>query len=167
MRGAQRWRDVRIWGDAGPLWFHASRAEHPCVSRHAGDLSCVFPSLFCRPSSSLRPIQSLTSGKGRSSRPVDRGALILRVACRKSCRNLERGERFNMATPDEIRENELGNKAKILGCCLRRSPSTDVWAADYGCLLVYETPDCSGEFRRFENLDQVEEFLVKREQSGT
>jgi predicted ATP-dependent serine protease len=36
-----------------------------------------------------------------------------------------------------------------------------------GCLLVNETPDCSGEFRRFENLDQVEEFLVKREQSGT
>ena len=72
-----------------------------------------------------------------------------------------------MATPDEIRENELGNKAKILGCCLRRSPSTDVWAADYGCLLVYETPDCSGEFHRFENLDQVEDFLVKREQSGT
>ena len=51
-----------------------------------------------------------------------------------------------MATPDEIRESELGNKAKILGCCLRRSPSTDVWAADYGCLLVYETPDCSGNF---------------------
>jgi hypothetical protein len=70
-----------------------------------------------------------------------------------------------MATPDEIRENDLGNKAKILGCCLGRSPSTDVWAADYGCLLVYETPDCSGEFRRFENLDQVEEFLVMREQS--
>ena len=77
--------------------------------------------------------------------PVDRGALILRVACRKSCRNRERGERFNMATADEIRENELGNKAKILGCCLQRSPSTDVWAADYGYLLVYETPDCSGE----------------------
>ena len=77
------------------------------------------------------------------------------------------GEDFNMATPDEIRESELGNKAKILGCCLRRSPSTDVWAADYGCLLVYETPDCSGTFRRFENLDQVEDFLVKREQSGT
>jgi hypothetical protein len=50
---------------------------------------------------------------------------------------------------------------------MRRSPSTDVWAADYGCLLVYETPDCSGEFRRFENLDQVEDFLLKREQSGT
>ena len=74
--------------------------------------------------------------------------------------------RFTMATPDEIRESELGNKAKILGCCLRRSPSTDVWSADYGCLLVYETPDCSGEFHRFENLDQVEDFLVKREQSG-
>ena len=44
-----------------------------------------------------------------------------------------------MATPDEIRESELGNKAKSLGCCLRRSPSTDVWAADYGCFLVYET----------------------------
>jgi hypothetical protein len=109
----------------------------------------------------------LTIGKGRSSRPVDRDALILRLACRKSCRNLEWGERFNMATPDEIKESELGNKAKILGCCMRRSPSTDVWAADYGCLLVYETPDCSGEFRRFENLDQVEDFLVKREQSGT
>ena len=70
-----------------------------------------------------------------------------------------------MATPDEIRESELG-KAKVLGCCLR-SPSTDVWAADYGCLLVYERPDCSGEFQCFETLDQVEEFLVKREQSGT
>ena len=44
-----------------------------------------------------------------------------------------------MATHDEIKESELGNKAKILGCCLRRSPSTDVWSADYGCLLVYET----------------------------
>ena len=33
--------------------------------------------------------------------------------------------------------------------------------------LVYETPDCSGEFRRFENLDQVEDFLLKKEQSGT
>ena len=51
-----------------------------------------------------------------------------------------------MPTPDEIRESELGDKAKILGCSLRRSPSTDVWSADYGCLLVYETPDCSGEF---------------------
>ena len=49
-----------------------------------------------------------------------------------------------MATPDEIREGELGNKAKVLGCCLRRSSSTDVWTADYGCLLVYKTPDCSG-----------------------
>ena len=63
-------------------------------------------------------------------------------------------------------QREMGNKAKILGCCLRRSPSTDVWSADYGCLLVYETPDCSGEFHRFENLDQVKDFLVKREQSG-
>ena len=71
-----------------------------------------------------------------------------------------------MATPDEIKERELGNKAKILGCCLRRSSSTDV-SADYGCLLVYETPDCSGDFHRFENLDQVEDFLVKRERSGT
>ena len=71
-----------------------------------------------------------------------------------------------MATPDEIKESELANKATILGCCLRRSPSTDVWAADYGCLLVYETPDCSGEFHRFENLDQVEDFLVKRERSA-
>ena len=53
-----------------------------------------------------------------------------------------------MATSDEIKESELGNKVKILGFCLRRSPSTDVWAADYGCLLVYETPDCSGEFHR-------------------
>ncbi len=70
-----------------------------------------------------------------------------------------------MATPDEIREGELGNKAKVLGCCLRRSSSTDVWTADYGCLLVYETPDCTGESRRFENLDQVEDFLVKKEQT--
>jgi hypothetical protein len=72
-----------------------------------------------------------------------------------------------MAIPDEVRESELGHKAKILGCCLRRSPATDVWAADYGYLLVYERPDCSGEFRRFENLDQVEDFLVQREKSGT
>ena len=125
MRGAQRWRDVRIWGDAGPLWFHASRAEHPCVSRHAGDLSCVFPSLFCRPSSSLRPIQSLTSGKGRSSRPVDRGALILRVACRKSCRNLERGERFNMATPTRSERMSWAIKQRSLAVvCEDRHPLT-------------------------------------------
>ena len=71
-----------------------------------------------------------------------------------------------MATPDEIRESELGNKAKSLGCCLRRSLATDVWAADYGCFLVYETLDCSRKSRRFENLDQVEDFLVKREQTG-
>jgi hypothetical protein len=43
---------------------------------------------------------------------------------------------LNMSTPDEIRESELGDKAKILGCSLRRSSSTDVWAADYGWLLV-------------------------------
>ena len=28
-----------------------------------------------------------------------------------------------MAIANEIRENELRNKAKILGCCLQRSPS--------------------------------------------
>ena len=50
-----------------------------------------------------------------------------------------------MATPNEIRESELGKKARSLGCCMRRSPSNDVWAADYGCFLVYETLDCSGE----------------------
>ena len=44
-------------------------------------------------------IQSLISGKGRSSRPIDRGALIWRVACRKSCRNLKRGERFDIGNP--------------------------------------------------------------------
>jgi hypothetical protein len=71
-----------------------------------------------------------------------------------------------MATPDEIRESELGNKAKSIGYCLRRSPATDVWAADYGCFLVYETLVCSGESRRFQNLDQVEDFLVKMEQTG-
>jgi hypothetical protein len=69
-----------------------------------------------------------------------------------------------MATPDEIKESELGNKARSLAVvCEDRHPL--VWAADYGCLLVYETPDCSGEFHRFENLDQVENFLVKREES--
>ena len=52
-------------------------------------------------------------------------------------------------------------------CAAANCSSTDVWAADYGCLLVYEGPDCSGEFRRFENLDQVEDFLVQREKSGT
>jgi hypothetical protein len=71
-----------------------------------------------------------------------------------------------MAAPDEIRESELGNKAKSLGCFLRRSPSTDVWAADYGCFLVYEMLDCSGESHRFENLDEVEDFLVKGEKPG-
>jgi hypothetical protein len=66
-----------------------------------------------------------------------------------------------MATPDEIRESELGNKVKSLGCFPRRSPSND-----YGCFLVYETLHCSGELRRFQNLDQVEDFLAKREQAG-
>jgi hypothetical protein len=47
---------------------------------------------------------------------------FLRVACMKSCGNLEWGGRSDMATPDEIRESELSNKAEILGCCLRRSP---------------------------------------------
>ena len=71
-----------------------------------------------------------------------------------------------MATPYEIRESELSNKAEILGCCEDRHPVT-CGPPDYGCFLVYETPDCSGEFRRFENLDQVEDFLLKKEQSGT
>jgi len=71
-----------------------------------------------------------------------------------------------MATPDEIKESELGKKAKSLGCCMRRSPSTDVWAADYGCFLVYETLDCSGELRVFQNLDQVEEFLATKQKAG-
>ena len=39
-----------------------------------------------------------------------------------------------------------------------------MWVADYGCFLVYETPDGSGEFHRFENRDQVENFLEKREE---
>ena len=56
----------------------------PCVSRHAGDLLAFFLLCFVAHLSSLRPIQSLTSGKGRPARPVYRGALILRVACRKS-----------------------------------------------------------------------------------
>ena len=79
---------------------------------------------------------------------------------------IDRDEKQIGPAPAEpkIREGELGNKAKVLGCCLRRS-SSDVWTADYGCLLVYETPDCSGESRRFENLDQVEDFLVKKEQT--
>jgi len=71
-----------------------------------------------------------------------------------------------MATPDEIKESELGKKATSLGCCMRRSPSTDVWAADYGCFLVYETLDCSGELRVFQNLDQVEEFLATKQKAG-
>jgi hypothetical protein len=87
--GVQRWQDGRIWGDAVNLWFSASRARQPSVSRHAGVLFCAFPSLFCRPSGILRPILSLTSDRWRSSRPVDRGALVLRVSCRKSCRNLD------------------------------------------------------------------------------
>jgi hypothetical protein len=44
-----------------------------------------------------------------------------------------------MATPDEIRESELDDKVKSLGCFPRRSPSND-----YGCFLVYETLHCSG-----------------------
>ena len=76
MRGVQRWQDVRIWGDAVPRWFAACRVGQPTVSHHTGDIFCAFPSLSCRPSSSLRPIQSLTSSKGRSSRPADRDALI-------------------------------------------------------------------------------------------
>jgi hypothetical protein len=56
-------------------------------------------------------------------------------------------------------------KQRALTVVLRRSPSTDVCAADYGCFLVYETLDCSGELRRFQNLDQVEDFLAKREQA--
>jgi hypothetical protein len=43
---------------------------------------------------------------------------------------------------------------------MRRSPSHDVWAADYGCFLVYGTLDCSGELRVFQNLDQVEDFKI-------
>ena len=42
-----------------------------------------------------------------------------------------------------------------------------MWVADYGCLLVYETPDGSGEIHRFENFDQVKDFLEKREESST
>jgi len=30
-----------------------------------------------------------------------------------------------------------------------------VWAADYGCFLVYETLDCSGELRVFQKLGQA------------
>ena len=76
-----------------------------------------------------------------------------------------------MAAPAKSRDGsrlyQVGtDAAKSLGCCLRRSPATDVWAADYGCILVHETLDCSGESRRFEDLDQVEDFLVKREQTG-
>ena len=44
----------------------------------------------------------------------------------------------SICPPDEIKESELGNKAKSPSCCMRRSPSTDVWAADYGCFIVYE-----------------------------
>jgi hypothetical protein len=64
----------------------------------------------------------------------------------KSCGNLEWGERSDMATPDEIRESELSNKAEILGWCLRRSPSSDVWVADYGCFLVMKRPIARGSF---------------------
>jgi hypothetical protein len=140
--GVQRWQDGRIWGDAVPLWFSACHSRQPSVSHHAGVLFCAFPSLFCRPSSILRPIQSLTSECSRSSRPVDRCALVLRV----SCRNLERAERFSIATLNDVRESEFGNKAKILGCCGRRSPSTDVRAADYGCLLVLKRQMARGNF---------------------
>ena len=38
--------------------------------------------------------------------------LLTEVRSRVSCRNLKSGERFNMATSNEIKENELGNKAK-------------------------------------------------------
>ena len=39
-----------------------------------------------------------------------------------------------------------------------------MWVADYGCFLVYETPDGSGKFHHFGNRDQVENFLEKREE---
>ncbi len=45
MLGVQRWQDVRIWGDAVPLWFPAYRARQPTVSHHAVDLFCAF--LLC------------------------------------------------------------------------------------------------------------------------
>ena len=45
---------------------------------------------FVAQSTSLRPIQSLTSGKGLPSRPVDRDALILRVALHQPAGPLRR-----------------------------------------------------------------------------
>jgi hypothetical protein len=108
--GVQRWQDGRIWGDAVPLWFSACHARQPSVSRHAGVLFCAFPSLFCRPSSILRPIQSLTSERWRSSRPVDRCALVLRA----SCRNLERAERFSIATPTTSERVSWATKQRSL-----------------------------------------------------
>jgi hypothetical protein len=62
MLGVQRWQDVRIWGEAVPLWFPACGVGQPTASHHTGDVFCAFPSLFCRPSRSLRPIQSLNTG---------------------------------------------------------------------------------------------------------
>ena len=59
-----------------------------------------------------------------------------------------------MPTPDEIRESESGDKQRSLAVLCEIAIDLP-WSADYGCFLVYETPDCSGEFHRFENLDQV------------
>jgi hypothetical protein len=64
-----------------------------------------------------------------------------------------------MATPDEIRESELGNKAKSLGCCLRRSPSADVWAADYGCFLVMKHSIARGSRAVSKTLIKLKTFL--------
>jgi hypothetical protein len=109
--GVQRWQDGRISGDAVPLWFSVCHAPQPSVSRHAGVPFCAFPYLFCRPSSILRPTQSLTSDRWRSSWAVDRCALVLRVSC--GSRNLE-GASVSGWHPDKIRESELGNKATSL-----------------------------------------------------
>ena len=159
--GVQRWQDGLIWGDAVPLWFSACHGRQPSVSRHAGGLFCAFPSLSCRPSSTLRPIQSLTSDRWRSSRPVDRCALV-EVTCRKSCRNLERSRAFQYG-PDEIRESELGNKAVV---CEDRHPLT-CGSLTTAASWFMKRPMARGNFTISETATKLRTFLRRGKKCGT
>ena len=153
--GVQRWQDGLIWGDAVPLWFSACHARQPSVSRHAGVLFCAFPSLFCRPSSILRPIQSLTSDRWRSSRPVDRRALVLRASCRRSCGKLEQTERFKCRTlpSSQGRSSQLWinglrpeqNGFRLLNAFVKRIGETDSPACGFRINLYQLAGNCCSQ----------------------
>ena len=64
-----------------------------------------------------------------------------------------------MATPDEIRESELGNEAQMLGGCLGPLTTAACW--------FMKGRITRGSFGISKTSTKVEEFLVKREQSGT